>query len=100
TALESVADQFRALVRGLGTAQIAHGDLQHGNIIVNGAKLYLIDYDGLYVPGLPVSASNEIGHINYQHPDRSTQHVGPMVDRFSSIVIYLALKAVARQPNL
>jgi hypothetical protein len=88
------------LVRSLSGAQIAHGDLQHGNIIVNGAKLYLIDYDGLYVPGLPISNSNEIGHINYQHPDRSIQHVGPAVDRFSAIVIYIALIAVARQPSL
>src|SRR5262249_8288629 len=40
------------MARALHDAGIAHGDLQHGNIVVVSGKPKLIDYDGMYVPGL------------------------------------------------
>ena len=39
------------VIRGLQAQQMAHGDLQQGNILVlDGGRLKLVDYDGLFVP--------------------------------------------------
>src|SRR5262245_51050668 len=53
---------WRALVRELEAAKIAHGDLQHGNIVVRDLDLLLIDYDGMWVPALDGRAATELGH--------------------------------------
>jgi hypothetical protein len=39
-------------------------------IIVSNDRLVLIDYDGMYVDGLPVGVGNEIGHEDFRHPLR------------------------------
>lgn len=97
TSLES---RFARIVRELATDRIAHGDLQHGNVLVTSAgNLKLVDYDGMYVPALHGRASNEAGHGNYQHPLRNDQF-GPELDRFSSLVITTALRALADKPSL
>jgi Ser/Thr protein kinase RdoA (MazF antagonist) len=44
-ALQSLSRQWIDLMASLRKAQIAHGDLQHGNILVSGGVLKLIDYD-------------------------------------------------------
>lgn len=93
-------DQFANLVARLEMLGVAHGDLQHGNIIVKNGRLYLIDYDGMYLPELSDLLANEVGHINYQHPQREASDYSPAIDRFSSIVIYLGLKALALKPDL
>jgi len=98
--IEKLAVDFRGLVQLLEKFGVAHGDLQHGNIIIKHDRLYLIDYDGMYLPELAGMPSDELGHINYQHPARGTQDYGPTTDRFSSIVIHLALTALSRVPSL
>lgn len=92
--------EFVTLVKRLESLGVAHGDLQHGNILVKQGKLYLIDYDGFYLPELSSLKTNEIGHLNYQHPSRNAAHYNPTIDRFSSIVIYLGLSAIAVSPQL
>jgi hypothetical protein len=98
--LAALIGQFESLVRALKQMKIAHGDLQHGNIIVNGGKLFLIDYDGVFLPELASLGSGEIGHVNYQHPGRNKIDYGPALDHFSIIVIYLGLRALALSPEL
>lgn len=98
--ISKLVPEFVALVKRLESLRVAHGDLQHGNILVKQGKLYLIDYDGFYLPELSSLKTNEIGHLNYQHPSRSAAHYNPTIDRFSSIVIYLGLSAVAVSPPL
>jgi len=88
------------LVRNLEKIRVAHGDLQHGNIMVSNQTLRLVDYDGLYLPELAGLPNNQIGHINYQHPLRNEQHFDLNIDRFSEIVIYLALRAIVEKPAL
>ena len=50
--------------------------MQHGNVLlVPGSKttslaVKLIDYDGMFVPALAKTKSGEVGHPNYQHPQR------------------------------
>ena len=81
---------------------MAHGDWQHDNLLINeeGTQITLVDYDGMFVPGLEGYPSPELGHPNYQHPDRGVQHFGVGLDRFACLVMQTALLALARDPNL
>jgi hypothetical protein len=102
-ALATLAGKWRALVRTLQDAQFAHGDLQHGNVIIDErGRLRLVDLDSVWIPplqGLP--PPTETGHENYQHPSRTASvGWGPWVDTFSGLVIYLSLAALARDPGL
>lgn len=102
-AIAQLAVQFDQLVKELSDARIAHGDLQHGNILVlaNG-KLRLVDYDGIYLPGLGLDniPSEEFGLPEYQPPSRTAADYGPAMDRFSAWLISLSLKALAVDPTL
>ncbi len=96
--LERLAQMWLRLSQELRAARMAHGDLQHGNVLlVPGSKasllsLKLIDYDGLYVPALADQPSGEVGHPNYQHPQRLDGGLySPEVDRFAHLVIFTAL---------
>jgi len=93
-------DRFRLLDRTLRQAGIAHGDLQNGNVLVVDSGIRLIDYDGMFVPGLDLGQGNEVGHRHFQHPRRLGEHFGPEMDRFSFIAIDLSLRALALDPGL
>jgi WD40 repeat protein len=92
--LAALRERFRTLVKDIERAKFAHGDLQHGNILIAGNDLLLIDYDGMWVPALIGRQATEIGHRAYQHPKRSVNDYGPYLDRFSALVIYLSLLAL------
>lgn len=98
--LLQLAERFRVMCRDLEDYGIAHGDLSHRNIIVRSGDLYLIDYDGMYVPGLSGRKSSELGNIHFQHPGRTNAFFDSRLDRFSSIVIYLALLALGSDSSL
>ncbi len=93
-----------ALLDDMERAGVAHGDLQHGNVLVveeeSTLRLRLVDYDTMYVPALRGRKSPEIGHRNYQHPDRSQEHFGPYLDRFPGLVVHVALRALQVRPAL
>ena len=97
-----IAAQWRggptASLRGL---RIAHNDLQHGNVMVQGdGSIRLVDYDGMFLPKFRGERSPELGHKNYQHPLRSSEHYDENVDNFPSLVIYVSLLAIASDPGL
>ena len=94
-----LSGKFRTLVNRLQQLKIAHGDLQHGNIMVEHGELVLVDYDGMYVPALRGWPAAEMGSASYQHPLRQDQF-SPTLDRFSAIVIDMALQALAAAPGL
>ncbi|MFH8579108.1 hypothetical protein [Streptomyces zaomyceticus] len=95
------AERFAALVADLEKLGVAHGDLQHGNLLVAAdGTLRLVDYDGMYVPALKGQGATENGHRNYQSPTRTSSDFGPAMDRFSAWVIYLSLVATATDPTI
>jgi hypothetical protein len=98
--LRHLADEWLRLLHALRGSGIAHGDLQHGNIIVEHGQLRLVDHDGIFVPKMEGWAASEVGHQHYQHPRRDAQHFDSKLDNFSSLVIYLSLLSLAERPEL
>ncbi|WP_054022910.1 hypothetical protein [Bacillus sp. FJAT-28004] len=98
--LQELSDKWIIMTRELCSANIGHGDLQHGNILIKKNEIILIDYDGMYVPALNGMPSNELGHRNYQHPGRNEGHFGPYIDHFSAWVVWISIAAVCADPSL
>jgi serine/threonine protein kinase len=90
------------MCKSLNNSKIAHGDLQHDNILVTkDASVYLIDYDSVYVPTMHGYSDIIVGKANYQHPKRSfNNHASEKLDYFSELVIYLSLRVFSIRPYL
>ena len=90
------------LVAELRGAGIAHGDLQHANVLVTPrGYLKLVGYDGMCVPALRGRPNLETGLAPYQHPQRNEHtRLSANLDHFSALVIYVALRALAASPSL
>ncbi|MCE9563852.1 MAG: hypothetical protein K8U57_17560, partial [Planctomycetes bacterium] len=90
---------WHKLGQNLRAAGMAHGDLQHGNVILvpsaKGVIPQLIDYDGMYVPALEGIPASEIGHANYQHPGRNADRFHLEIDRFPLLLVYTAVRCLA-----
>jgi hypothetical protein len=82
------------------TRSFAHGDVQPRNILVEGARLKFVDYDGMFVPGIESLGSADLGHPDFQSPQRGPEHFGPWLDRFSLIALDLSLQALTYEPRL
>ncbi|MBI3410232.1 MAG: DUF1080 domain-containing protein [Planctomycetes bacterium] len=106
--LEALGEIWVRMAQRLRGAGIAHADLQHGNVIlVPGSKsgslaVKLIDYDGMFVPALAGKPSGEVGHPNFQHPQRLEKNIYcAEVDRLPFLSVACALRAlVAAGPSL
>ncbi len=100
--IRSLTEKWVELAESLEAAKISHGDLQHGNILVcNQLSLKLVDYDCMCVPPLVGRRNLEIGVEPYQHPDRNSDTLlSQELDRFSAIVIFVALRALSADPRL
>ena len=96
-----LAGLFLTMMCDLRQSGLAHGDLQHGNILVTRAGgLKLVDYDCMFTPLMAGQWAPEVGHSNYQHPQRAAEHFDPSLDDFSSWVIYVSLVALTYAPKL
>jgi hypothetical protein len=99
-ALKKARADFTTIARFLERKGIAHGDIQNGNVMIANGAVKLIDYDGMFVPGMRPGNGSEIGHRHFQHPDRRTADFGPKMDRFSFIALDLSLDAVSADKTL
>ncbi len=100
-AVTAVRTRIAAAAAALRRHGAAHGDLQHGNILVHDDRsIQLIDYDGMYLPTLSqYGPPGESGNPNYQHRERRSQY-GPDLDVFAAHVIDLSLAAIAEDARL
>jgi len=100
TALATLAARWRDMVALLQQSSFGHGDLQHGNVLVDQeGQLRLVDFDGVWIPQLAGhSAPTEYGHPNYQRP--GLREWDRWLDTFSALVIYLSLVALSKDPGL
>jgi hypothetical protein len=95
--LQRLARAWVEMAQDLHALGMAHGDLQHGNVLVTEAgEIKLVDYDGMFVPAFAGLPSPEDGHPNYQHPCRGSRNFGPQLDNFSAWSVYLSILTVAR----
>lgn len=102
SALSSLACSFLELCQEMHALNFSHGDLQHENILVNGAtKLVLVDYDSAYIPGLENLHDEIKGLPGYQHKSRADLRFSrPYVDYLSEYVIYISLFCLSLRPQL
>ncbi len=99
--LEKISGLWRDAIVRLRQASIAHGDMQHANILTRNGSLCLVDYDGVFIPHFQGKNALEAGHRNYQHPGRaSSKSFGLHIDHFSAFVIYFSILALAADPKL
>ena len=98
--LEKARADFVAIARFLEREGIAHGDIQNGNVMVADGEIKLIDYDGMFVPGMHPGNGSETGHRHFQHPGRRVSNFGPGMDRFSFIALDLSLRALVEDRSL
>jgi hypothetical protein len=98
--LEKARLEFACIARFLAQKGIAHGDIQNGNVMVENGRIRLIDYDGMFVPGMHPSDGSETGHRHFQHPERRVSDFGPEMDRFSFIALDLSLRAIVDDKSL
>ncbi|WP_082161689.1 protein kinase domain-containing protein [Rufibacter radiotolerans] len=98
----AIANKFKEMVEYFHKQNIAHGDLQHGNILVkDDGSLVAIDYDSMYISPLTGMPDVIKGLPGYQHPARGkNQLLNPKLDYFSELVIYLSLLIYAEEPHL
>jgi hypothetical protein len=97
----AVSRSFLEVVASLDVDGIAHGDLQHGNILVDRERrVRLVDYDGMFVPAIAHLGAAENGHPGYQSPKRTRAHFDATLDRHSAWVVHLALRVRALAPSL
>lgn len=102
SALQNLRISLRNLSTFLHEQQMAHGDIQPGNVMVSdeGKKVQLIDYDGIYVAELRNHNSGELGHRNFQHPKRSSHSWGNSLDRFSFISLDFSIRVLSSHNDL
>lgn len=100
--LLSLAEEFLKLIDYLHSKHVAHGDLQHGNIIVTPmCEIKLVDYDSLFVPGLEGETDIITGKAEFQHPKRNQLKItSEKLDYFSELVIYLSILSIAQDPDI
>ena len=100
--LRKLAEPFKTMVSDLHKVHFAHGDLQHGNIMVkDDGSLILVDYDSMYVPSLSGASDDIKGLAGYQHPARwSNKTLSEKVDYFSELIIYSSIIGLLKFPEL
>jgi DNA-binding NarL/FixJ family response regulator len=92
-------EEWIATMQELKRSAVAHGDLQHKNILVQDNKTFrLVDYDGMFVPDMQEYrlTACEAGVSAYQHPQRmnGTSRFDERIDDFSALVVLLTLACV------
>jgi hypothetical protein len=99
-ALRDIAAKWIVMMQSLRANQLAHGDLQHGNVMVTTTnELRLVDYDGMYTPAFK-GKSPELGHANFQHPRRTPDYYNEDLDNYAALVCYLSFLAIAADPEV
>lgn len=99
--LPKIANNFKQMVEYFHKENIAHGDLQHGNILVKeDFSLIIIDYDSMFIKPLEGMSDAIKGLPGYQHPSRNqNKFINHKLDYFSELVIYLSLLAFEQYPD-
>lgn len=96
------AGKFMQMVKTLHENKISHGDLQHGNILIDSNNnISLIDYDSICIPETEGQEEVVSGLKGYQHPSRFDAKKSSLTtDYFSELIVYLSVLAIIENPDL
>ena len=101
--MTALSKQWLTLINTLESLHIAHGDLDATNILVCGnypkVTLKLVDFDSTYVPNLHGRTLYEQGHEHFQPIHSGLRAFNDEMDRFSALIIFLSLIALADDPQ-
>lgn len=100
--LLAFAEKFMQMVKTLHENKISHGDLQHGNILIDSNNnISLIDYDSICIPETEGQEEVVSGLKGYQHPSRFDSKKSSLTaDYFSELIVYLSVLAIIENPDL
>ena len=99
--IEMLAYRFSQLAQWLLLQPFAHGDLKPDNILVRkDGTLVLVDYDGMFVPGMRGQKARELGSPDFRHPQRTENDFDERIDDFPIISILVSLIGISISPNL
>lgn len=104
--MNQLSEAWLRMINEMEAVKMAHGDLDLTNVMVQEEPsgellLKLIDYDNTWIPGFDYMLP-EYGHEPFQHPAYfgKSYVFNHKIDRFSALVIYISLKAIALRPEL
>jgi hypothetical protein len=106
--MQRLCTAWLSMIDELERIQMAHGDLDLTNVLVVRKRpdaqitLKLIDYDNVWIPTVAEHKQPEFGHEQFQHPAFFSKErpYNAAMDRFSALVIYVSLQALATHPEL
>ena len=100
-ALIAMRGQWLDIVRSMQVQPMAHGDLQHGNVLVAANnQIELVDLDGVWTASTADLVPIERGHEHYQHPRFTPERDwNQFADTFPAAVISLGLAIACEDPR-
>ncbi len=104
--LLGLAEQWQNIALMMEREQIAHGDIQAENLMVErgSGRIRLIDLDTMFVPSLRPRRLRCVayGIPAWQHPEKETDeaYFDERLDRFSALEMYLCLLALGEDPGI
>lgn len=99
--LHTLANNFRQMAMWLLNQPFAHGDLKPDNILVKeDGSLVLVDYDGMFVPGMEGQRARELGSPDFRDPSRTDADFDKNIDIFPIISILLSLELLIENKEL
>jgi hypothetical protein len=103
--LLNLAVQWQKIALMMEREQIAHGDIQAENLMVEASgRIRLIDLDTMFVPSLRARRLKCVayGIPGWQHPQKELDeaHFNERLDRFPALAMYLCLLALSDDPSL
>lgn len=100
--LKNLQISLRGLASFLENNHMSHGDISPDNVMVsnNGNDIQLIDYDGMFVEEIKFLGSSELGNKNFQHLKRTSTIFDNSLDRFSFILLDIAIDILIVEPEM
>lgn len=103
--LKALVKAWSTMMKQLHEKKVAHGDLQHKNILAtwdgSSVALRLVDYETVVIPALDKQPLPGGGISAFQHPNaHSIVERSSALDHFPALVIATSLTAIAEKPAL
>ena len=99
--LRLLSREVNLLFSKLLSLDLVHGDLKFDNIVVSEEnELFIIDWNGCYLPELKDVISSELGTSGFQHINRTISDYGVSTDDYSIALMVVILTALVEQPGL